>query len=422
VPEERRLPRGRLLGAAEAQALLPGLARGDVTGAALWYDALAENTERLTLSLVMSAEAAQAAVANYVRARRLMVEGGAVQGVEVEDVRTGGTFVIRARAVINAAGPWLEQPWAGVPQRFPLVGAWNLVLRKPLFGAYGVGLESLQEHRDRDALVQRGKRNLFFVPWRGGTMVGTVYEPFEGDPSAYRPRRAAVASFLDEINRVYPPAALAAEDVTLVHVGVQPGPPAGGDASVEPDKHSEVVQYGGARGPRGLLSIKGVKFTTGLGVGRRAARLAARTLGRMDAPPDEVSLYGGEHMVEPGHVEAWAKARQLTLSPGAAQRLATQYGTRAEFVLDLACADRAAPVPGAPDALLAEVRHATQFEHAVSLSDVFLRRTEWGSAARPSPETVRAVREEMARELGWSPDEAMREERDLDAAYDRVAP
>ncbi len=422
LEEGHRLPRGRLLSGADARALLPGLKGEDVTGAALWYDALAENTERLTLSLVLSAEAAGAAVANHVRARQLLAEGGAVRGVEVEDRLSGETFTVRARAVINAAGPWLEQPWSGLRPRFPLVGAWNVVVGKPLFGAYGVGLESLQEHRDHDALVQRGKRNLFFVPWRGGTMVGTVYEPFAGDPADYRPRRATVQAFLDEINHVYPPAALGMDDVTFVHVGTQPAPASGGAASVEPDKHSEVVAHDGQNGPRGLLSIKGVKFTTGLGVGRWAARLAARGLGRMDAPPDENSLYGGEHVVAAAHVASWAAQRRLSISEACARRLATQYGTRAEFVLDMACADQAATVPGAPDALLAEVRHALQFEHAARLGDVLLRRTEWGSAGRPAAETVCAVRDLMARELGWPAEQVAREEQALDREYDRIAP
>lgn len=421
LDDAHRLPGGRVLGAAEARAILPGLAPERVTGAALWHDALAENTERLTLSFALSAEASGATIANYTRACALRVEGGAVRGIEAEDAATGETLEVRARTVINAAGPWIERPWTGLTPRFPLVGAWNVVVRRPIFGAYGVGLESTQEHRDRDALVQRGKRNLFFVPWRGGTMIGTVYEPFAGDPAEYRPSRRAVQAFLDEINRVYPPAALGMDDVTFVQVGVQPAPEAVTEGSPEPDKHSEVIDAGSRGGPRGMFSIKGVKYTTGPGVGRRAARLAARSLGRMDAPPDELSLYGGEHVVTAEDVAEWAASRRLKLTAAAAKRLATQYGTRAEYVLDLACEDQAQPVPGLPDALLAEVRHALRFEHALRLADIFLRRTEWGSFSRPPPEAVRAVCDTMAKPLGWSAQQVEREERALLREYERVA-
>lgn len=402
VTEARWLPAGRLLSAAEAHQILAGVADADFDGAAVWYDGLGENTERLTLSFVLSAQQAGAVVANYVKAVRLSVEQGAVCGVEVQDQLTGTTLPVRAKMVINAAGPWLEQPWqGGTPgrERFPLVGAWNVVVRHRWFGAYGVALESTQAHRDADALVQRGKRNLFFVPWREGTMIGTVYEPFQGDPSRYRPTPEAVRAFLLEINAVYPPARLTLADVTFLHVGVQPGPPQRPEGSVEPDKHSEVIDAATVGGPRGLLSIKGVKYTTGLEVGERAGRQAAQQLaaGAAQAPV----FYGGSTWVQPDDVLAAAHRKHLTIPAAVAVRLAAQYGGEMESVLEEARADAAALWPGTPDALRAEIRHAVRREHAVTLADIILRRTDVGTFARPHDLVLRAGAEEMARLLGW---------------------
>jgi glycerol-3-phosphate dehydrogenase len=421
VRAERALPRGRLLTLAQARACLGGVADQQYTGAAVWYDGLAQNTERLTLSFVLSAEQAGACVANYVKAVGLRVEQGAVSGVEAVDAVTSQSVLVRGRSVINASGPWMEQAWrGGVPGRenFPLVGAWNVVVRKRWFGEYGVALEGTKAHHDAEALVQRGARNLFFVPWREGTMIGTVYEAYRGDPAAYRPTRAAVENFLAEINAVYPPARLTLDDVSLLHVGVQPGPPEsrGATASVEPDKHSEVLDHARQGGPRGLFSIKGVKYTTGLEVGERAGRLAALQLGAPSTGKAPV-LYGGAAWPSAADVVQAAARHGFALSPAVAERCAAHYGSEVEHVLQEARADGAALVPGDAGVLRAEVRHAVRREHALHVTDVVLRRTDMGTLARPPDEAVRAIAEEMAGLLGWTAEQVADEVARVRSAY-----
>lgn len=419
VPAARALPRGRLLSRAAAREILQGVSDDGYTGAAVWYDGLAHNTERLTLSFVLSAEQAGADVANYVQAQSVRVEGGAVAGVEARDRLTGQSVTVRARCVINAAGPWLEQPWQGGAagrEKFPLVGAWNIVVLKRWFGAYGVALESTQVHHDAEALVQRGKRNLFFVPWRDGTMIGTVYESFRGDPSQYRPSPQAVQDFLAEINAVYPPARLSLADISFLHVGVQPGPPQPQGASVEPDKHSEVIDHASQGGPRGLFSIKGVKYTTGLEVGERAGRVVASHLAVPVAGKPAV-LYGGANWPTPEDILQAAAQHGLVLARAVANRWAAHYGSEVEHVLQEARADGAALLPGTTDVLRAEVRHAVRREHAVHAADVILRRTDLGTQARPEDASVQAVAQEMAALLGWSAEQVAREVAQVRAVY-----
>ncbi len=356
------LPRGRVLDRAEARAIWPLLPETAYDGAAVWYDGLAHDTERLTLSFVFDAAARGATAANYVRATGRQEANGGVHIVSVREELDQHAFAIRARIVINAAGPWWRQ-WLALPAQ-PLVGAWNIIARKRFFGDVAVGLESARIHRDADAIVRRDTRNLFFVPWRDGTMMGTVYEPFTGDPSTYRPSAESIAAFIDEINAVLPGANLTPKDLTLLHIGVQPANPRG--VSPEPDKHSEITE-----GPRGLFSIKGVKYTTGLTVGERAARLAARALGRSDQlPPDEPF--------------------------------------------------RTPPDDGRD--LRALAARAVRNEYAVHLTDLVLRRSGIGTFAPPDRETREALARWMGAELGWS--DALREAElaRLDAHMRRVAP
>ncbi len=180
----RRIPRGRLLSRAQCLARFGGFDPRGLTGGALWYDAQAVDSERLTLAYVLSAAEAGAAVANYVRAERLLTEGGAVRGARVLDVPTGERFDIRARMVLNAAGPWADELAAtargAAPAGAPaprLARALNLVTR-PLCEAVAVGIRS-RAGPDRDP-VGGGDRFLFLAPWRGRTLVGTWYRPFAG--------------------------------------------------------------------------------------------------------------------------------------------------------------------------------------------------------------------------------------------------
>lgn len=366
VPGSHRIPGGRILSREEAERIWPQIPRDAYDGAAVWYDALAHDIERLTLAFALTARREGAVIANYVRAERLLEANGSVSGVRARDLLAGEEFEIRARAVLNAAGPWW-QTWHAVGQghRHPLVGAWNVIVRKRWFGDFGVGLESRREHVDAEALIQRGTRNLFFVPWREGTMIGTVYEPYSGDPSAYRPTLESVESFLAEINAVLPGANLSLADVRLLHVGVQPASTAGG--SPEPDKHSELLE-----GPiRGLVHIKGVKYTTGLTVGESAAKRIAIHLGRKDR------LAGREELI------------------------------------------RASPLRGS---IAEQVRQAVSEEFAVRLADVVVRRTGLGTFEQPPVTAVDSVAAELARILGWSTGRLAKEKEDLADHYRRFLP
>ncbi|HEX9187906.1 MAG TPA: FAD-dependent oxidoreductase, partial [Vicinamibacteria bacterium] len=50
LPPDQRIPAARTVGPREARRLLPGLEPRGLTGAALWHDAQASSTERLTLA------------------------------------------------------------------------------------------------------------------------------------------------------------------------------------------------------------------------------------------------------------------------------------------------------------------------------------------------------------------------------------
>ena len=403
IAPERRLPRGRILSRGECMAMLPGLDRPDFTGGAIWHDGFAESTERVNLAFVATACEAGAVAANHVRADRLIVENGRAAGCKATDLMTGNAVAIRSKTVLNAAGPWMNRIDGAASTPRGWVKAYNLVIDKPWFSDTGLAIESASDFHDPDAVVQRGKRNLFFVPWRRGAMAGTLYRFYDELPDRLALTDDEVLEFVREVNLLYPALAVKPADVTLAQIGVLPARPGLTDSSpAQPDKHSEVIDHETGGGIKGLLSIKGVKYTTGLNVGEDAARIAAAKAGMTAWAKMPDALIGGDRIVRASEVVAAAKARGLNLSETDGARLAMLYGTRFDRIIDAApAAGSVAPPAGAPPTLAAEVLYGIREEAACRLSDVVVRRTDLGTFAHPGRPVLDFCADLMARELGW---------------------
>jgi glycerol-3-phosphate dehydrogenase len=263
LPPSHRIPGARTVSPAEALRLVPGLERRGLSGAAVWHDAQAASTERLTIAFLHAAAGAGAAVANHAEALSLLRAGARVTGIAARDTLGGGAFEVRARMVVNAAGPWADELLArGGPGRpgAPLLRARNLVLSRPPVVPCAVGAKS-------------EGRFLFLVPWAGRTIVGTSYEPAESPPSD-------PFDFLDEAARAFPWAGIGRSAVTLVHEGLVPGRDGASGLSKRPRLHDHEAEDG----LPGLVSLQGVKYTTARAVAQRAVDLVVRRLGRA-APP-----------------------------------------------------------------------------------------------------------------------------------------
>ncbi len=263
LPEGRHIPDGRTVSAREALDLVPGLETRGLTGAALWSDAQAVSTERLTLSFVLAAAAAGARCVNHAEVVAALRSKGRVVGVAVRDCLRGGTREVHAGMVLNAAGPGADEVLARAGLRrtaAPLLRARNLVLRRAPSLPHAVGARS------------RG-RFLFLVPWQGRTLVGTDYEPARATPSDPR-------AFLAEADRAFPWASLADAEVSLVHEGLVPGRGGSDGIATRPRLHDHEREDA----LPGLVSLQGVKYTTARSVAEQAVDLVLRRLGRSPVP------------------------------------------------------------------------------------------------------------------------------------------
>jgi len=408
VRVERRIPPGRVIGREEVRAMVPDLDSRGLTGGALWYDCQIANTERLALAYLRGAVESGAHCVNYVEATGLLLRDGQVHGLRAQDRLTGDPFDIQARAVLNAAGPWADRllrtlPAARDVRRFHPSKAMNLVTRR-LFGDHAIGFTVPTEFRDSDALLNKGTRLFFVVPWKQFSLIGTRHFAGDGDPDDFRITEDEIAVFLGEINTACPSAALSRKDVLTVLGGLLPEVPQAGPHEVQLVKHSRIYDHS-SEGAAGLISAVGVKWTTARLTAEQAVDLVQRRL----RPGDSRRL--AERLLPGGDVEdldgSPPQARAAAgVAPGVLRHLRENYGSTAREVLDYVRADPSlgTELVAGSSVIGAEVVFGVEREMAQRLEDVVFRRTELAAGGHPGLEALRRCAELMGSILGWSPE------------------
>jgi glycerol-3-phosphate dehydrogenase len=402
APPKNRVGRGRILSRKQCLQIGPGINREGLSGAALWYDDMIVNTERMTLSFIKAAVRQGGICANYLEVGEILMQDGRVRGVKTRDALSGESITLKTPLIINAAGPWCRQIEKLVNPALPdgsLCKSVNLVIDKALFPGHGVGLAGSEEHTDEDARFKRNRRLLFFVPWREKTIIGTTCAYATLDRHSLQVSKKEIADLLLEINTIYPPAELRQADVLFSHVGLVPGHPpknwAPDKSTPQTAKHSTIVDHGERGGVAGLFTIQGVKYTTAPSIAVALLQLLsekgalpdlrrhkARTSPRNKAPADQTGL-----RLQFPHLEE-------TYGPDSSDIFAI-------IEEDAACAKFLAfrsPL------LVAEIIYFIRCEMAEKLADVILRRINSAHAGCAEYAELEQIASIMAGEKGWGQD------------------
>ena len=307
-----------------------------------------------------------------------------------------GEQAVRARAVVNAAGPWVTELLDGTDgakaqKRIRLVKGSHIVT------------ESLFDH-DRAYIFQNAdERIVFAIPYmHGGTLIGTTDEPYEGDPAKAEISRAET-EYLCEAVSEYLARPVTPDDVTSTYSGVRPlyddlkaedAQEVTRDYAFDIDRGEDEPEPGeGLAAP--LLSIFGGKLTTFRKLAEHAVDKLAPDLGAGGAWTRHAALPGGEMGYEDW--DAWKTGiaeRYPFLPQDLLDRLTKAYGTRIEAVVGDAASLADMGEDHGHGLTEAELRHLTEHEFARTADDVLDRRTRLGLRFTP------AEREALARRLG----------------------
>lgn len=405
---ERKIPFGSFLSRREVLSRFPGLPRDGLTGGGVMCDAQMYNPPRLSMSFLRSAVDRGANVANYVRVDGFLRESSRVTGVQATDLISGKSLQVRGRMVLNAAGPWagglLERGLdLQLEERPAFSRDVGLVIGRRPESGYGVACSAVTS--DAEAIIDRGGRHLFVLPWRDYTLVGVWHKPYSGPPDEFVVTEEEVEAFVAEANSAYPGLKLRPDEVTAVNSGLI----LFGDQDQEGSAHSFakrslLIDHEQQHGIGGLITLIGVRATTARSMADRAVALVASRLGRSRVPSrtPHTPIFGG-HIASVDRLFREVRERVTGDGDGRiASSLVRNYGSEYGRVLRYAAEDPSLRrTLGVSHVLGAEVIHAVREEMALHVQDVLLRRTDLGTAADPGAARVEECARLMAGELSW---------------------
>jgi glycerol-3-phosphate dehydrogenase len=429
----RRIQWTRFFSRAETLRLFPSIPGKGLTGAASFQDGQMHNPPRLVLAFAAAAHELGASVANYVEAEQLLMRDRRVYGIAARDVLSGERFDIRARVVINAAGPWAEGLLRGVSgsaERTP--GTYSrdacfVINRRPT-SPYALAVPGASH--DADALLARGARHLFMVPWRERTLVGVWHSVVPRDPDATRLTRDELRSYIAEINACHPGFNLRESEVERVDFGLVPFGEAAdqGASSISFGKQSRLIDHRESDNIAGLVTSISVRYTVARMDAVNAVDCAARQLLMHASRDPRLSHLTSESMPLPGGAiedfEALARdvqrSRPTWLSAVSAATLLANFGTKMGRVLALADTDASLRnyVSGT-DVTFAEIDCALRDEMAQTMSDIVFRRTELGTGGHPGEAALADLAAFMQAKLNWTSTRVQEERRSVDAQFAR---
>lgn len=347
---------------------------------------------------------------------------GCIEAAEIEDRISGKRFSVRARAFVNATGPFADSvrdmAMPGVSRRMRPSRGVHIVLPLELLAGRIIGAGEGRAAGETEASAQDAfdallipktddGRLLFAIPWNGRLLVGTTDEPAE-QADAADVSIAEAEYLLRHLNR-YLVKPIKPDQIVSAFAGVRPLVQSV-DARRGETKELSRDHVVEVDAESGLISVMGGKWTTY----RAMAEDTVNTVeGRLKQTPTKCRtrsypLAGSDDFAP----DLWRRLEvQSRIRDESALHLADKFGSRAPQVLALATErpDLAAPLAAGLAPLKAEAVFCARYEMALSIEDILARRVGleaygWREAKAAAP----AVADLLAAELGWTVEQKQR--------------
>ncbi|MFO8075888.1 MAG: glycerol-3-phosphate dehydrogenase/oxidase [Egibacteraceae bacterium] len=402
-PPQRR---NHMVTAEQILAAEPHLRREGLRGGGKLHDFITDDA-RLTVDTVKSAVDAGAQVANHTAVEGLLTDAsGRITGVTARDALADEAFEVRARVVVNAAGPWVDavrrqRDPATLPMLRPTKGV-HLVVSRSDFPIW----HALFFRHPRDG------RSVWPIPAIDPDLVyvGTTDTDYDGPLDDVAADDADVDYLLEAANHIVPEARLDRSHVRGTWAGLRPLVASDPDAAASDVSREHVI----TTDDDGLVTIAGGKLSTARAMAEELVDVVAEQLRERHGLPTPGPCRTAEVPLAGGDAAGWQRARRRSheagLAPPDAFRIVDRYGSEAERVLDLLGDEPALAAAAHPGITRAECAFACRREQARTVTDVLVRRTStffWSpDGGAGAAEAVAGV---MAEELGWSAAERQRQ-------------
>jgi len=360
----------------------PSLNSDGLMGGYLYYDAAMDDC-RIVIRILSEAVNAGGTALSYARVENLLKDGkGQVCGVAIKDMASadGKTIEVKAKAVVNACGPWADQVRRQIGQSARL---------RRLRGSHLIfPRQRLPVDRAITLLHPRDKRAMFIIPWEGATILGTT--DIDHDPGLDKthsePFAAAneISYMLEAAALLFPGVKLTRDDVMSSFSGLRPIIKGGADSPGKESRTHALWQEDG------LITITGGKYTTFRIMARQTVMAVLLKLGSLP-------------VIKLGRVfPKLPDVKAPNINPATLAYLKGRHGRETEEMIRTAGAGELERIGSLPN-VWAELRWAAREEAVVHLADLLLRRVRIGmllpGGAEEHLERIRMV---VQAELGWN--------------------
>ncbi|HTJ56163.1 MAG TPA: glycerol-3-phosphate dehydrogenase [Devosiaceae bacterium] len=322
-----------------------------------------------------------------IKVRTKVVSARREQGlwtVVMENMATGEMETVRAKFLVNAAGPWVDQV---LLEAMGQNGAHNVRLVK---GSHIVVTKHFQH--DRSYIFQNADgRIIFAIPYEDDfTLIGTTDVDYEGDPAKVEITEQEI-DYLCAAASEYFRKPVTKDEVVWTYSGVRPLFDDHASAAQEATR-DYVLKLDKPEGAPGALAIFGGKLTTHRRLAEEAMERIESALGKRGKPWTKTAkLPGGDFTPTDfaGEVSRTAM-RYPGISALLIMRLVRLYGTKTAVLLGDARAMVQLGQNFGAGLTAREVDYLIRYEWARSAEDILWRRTKLGLRMRENEKAALA--------------------------------
>lgn len=369
----KRSERRTMLDAQQTLQKEPLVKKQDLKGGGVYVEYRTDDA-RLTIEVMKAAIAKGAVALNYSKVENLVYENGKVVGVVVKDQLTGKEYEVRAKKIVNAAGPWVDK----IREKDNSKTGKVLRLTK---GVHVVIDQSKFPLKQAVYFDTPDGRMVFAIPREGKAYVGTTDTFYDQDAAIPKMTSEDRDYILKAIHYMFPDVKVTEKDIESSWAGVRPLIWEEGKDPSEISRKDEIWES-----DSGLITIAGGKLTGYRKMAETITDVVAKKLKEefglafSNCQTKNLPISGGD-------VGGSAKFNQFVneqkkagekfgLSQEEAAHLASKYGSNVPVLFEIVkegmdtCKKYQMPIT-----LFAKLQYALEHEMAATPVDFLNRRT-----------------------------------------------
>lgn len=393
----KKSERRKMLNADETLKREPLLKNEGLRGAGYYVEYKTDDA-RLTLEIMKKAVEKGALAFNYMTVSDLIYEEGKVVGVVVNDLIDGTSHEFRAKKIVNATGPWVDE----LREIDKSKDGKMLQLTKGIHLVFDSARFPLKQAIYFDT---PDGRMIFAIPRDGKTYVGTTDTVYKGDKANPKMTIEDRDYVLKAIDFMFPEVKITADDIESSWAGIRPLIYEEGKSPSEISRKDEIFVS-----DSGLISIAGGKLTGYRKMAESIVNLVANQLEKEEgvtfgpSQTKDLPISGGDVGGSTGFVkfvdEKVKEGVSIGINEADAKMLVNRYGSNVDLVFDY-YKEYSDDINLNP-VVFACLKYGIDYEMIYKPADFFVRRTAaYFFDIKWVTEQQENVIEFMAKEFNW---------------------